>query len=154
MAVKAKMDAIVNIVYTDDEDIAMIKEANIPIIPTVTHRSTRDIEELSASGEPEFITDKRIRLQETCFENFKRIHQAGVKMATGIVHGLDWCAFEMEIKVSLGMTPMEAIQTATKNAAETVKLDKITGTLDVGKYADVIAVNGDPSADVRVLRDR
>ena len=52
------------------------------------------------------------------------------------------------------MTPMEAIQTATKNAAETLKLDKITGTLDVGKYADVIAVNGDPLADVRVLRDR
>ncbi|MFC1937709.1 amidohydrolase family protein [Chloroflexota bacterium] len=154
MAVKAKMDALVHIAYTDDETIALIKEANIPIIPTLTHRSNRDIEELAAGGQPEFIIEKRRRTQAICYENFKKIHQAGIKLATGSVHGLDWCAFEMEIEVDLGMTPMEAILTATKNAAETLKLDKITGTLDVGKFADVIAVNGDPLADIRVLRDR
>ncbi|MFC1937708.1 amidohydrolase family protein [Chloroflexota bacterium] len=51
------------------------------------------------------------------------------------------------------MTLMEAIQTATKNATEAIWLGKDTGTLDVGRYADVIAVKGEPLADIRVLRE-
>ncbi|MFC1937939.1 amidohydrolase family protein [Chloroflexota bacterium] len=154
MCVKAGMDILVHIAYTDDETIAMIKDANIPIYPTMTHRSDRDIEELEKAGQPPFVIAKRRMTQQVCFENFKKIYQAGIKLVMGSIHGMDWGAFEMEMYVDLGMTPMEAILTATRNAAEALRLDKITGTLDVGKFADVIAVNGDPSVNIKVLRDR
>ena len=49
---------------------------------------------------------------------------------------------------------MQAIQTATKNTAEAIRLGKVTGTLEAGKYADIIAVDGDPLKDIRVLQDK
>jgi imidazolonepropionase-like amidohydrolase len=52
------------------------------------------------------------------------------------------------------MTPMEAIQTATRNAAEAIGLDREIGTLEAGKLADIIAVEGNPLKDIRVLQDR
>lgn len=52
------------------------------------------------------------------------------------------------------MTPMEAIMTATKNAAEAVWLDKDLGTLEAGKLADVVIIDGDPSGDITVLQDK
>jgi len=52
------------------------------------------------------------------------------------------------------MTPMHAIQTATKNAAEAIKLGKDLGTIEAGKYADIVAVNGDPLADIRILQEK
>ncbi|OGA47617.1 MAG: hypothetical protein A3F74_23040 [Betaproteobacteria bacterium RIFCSPLOWO2_12_FULL_62_58] len=63
-------------------------------------------------------------------------------------------AGELEIYVKLGMTPMEALQTATKNAAEAMKVDEHLGTLEAGKLADIVIVDGDPSRDVRVLQDK
>ncbi len=63
-------------------------------------------------------------------------------------------AGELEIYVNYGMTPMEAIQTATKNAAEAIGLGRDLGTLEPGKLADVIAVEGNPLRDIRLLQDR
>ena len=63
-------------------------------------------------------------------------------------------AKELELYVELGMSPMEAIQTATKNAAEAMWLDKELGTIEVGKLADILAVNGDPSRDISVLSQK
>jgi imidazolonepropionase-like amidohydrolase len=63
-------------------------------------------------------------------------------------------ARELELYVDLGMTPMEAIVTATKNAAEAMWLGKDVGTLEAGKLADVVVVDGDPSRDITVLHDK
>ncbi len=52
------------------------------------------------------------------------------------------------------MTPMHAIQTATKNAAEAIKLGRDLGTLEAGKLADILAIDGDPLADIRVLQEK
>ena len=59
-------------------------------------------------------------------------------------------AAELEIYVKLGMTPMDAILTTTRNAAEAIKLGHDLGTIEAGKLADIIAVNGDPLAGHRV----
>jgi len=56
--------------------------------------------------------------------------------------------------VDYGMIPMEAILTATRNAAEAIGLDREIGTLEAGKLADIIAVEGNPLKDIRVLQDR
>jgi imidazolonepropionase-like amidohydrolase len=53
-----------------------------------------------------------------------------------------------------GMTPMQAIVATTKSAAECARIAHLTGTLEVGKRADVLGVDGDPLADVRVLQDK
>jgi imidazolonepropionase-like amidohydrolase len=52
------------------------------------------------------------------------------------------------------MTPMDAILTATRNAAKALRMDKDLGTLEAGKFADIVAVDGDPLADIRILQER
>ncbi|MFC1937959.1 amidohydrolase family protein [Chloroflexota bacterium] len=153
-AVRAGVDTIEHCVFTDDEAVAMMKEANKPLIPTLAHRTDREIAEWRDAGMPEFTTNKLKRIQPYCWETFKKIHKAGIKIAMGTDAGLDSGLYEIEIYVSLGMTPMEALQTATKNAAEAIWLGNDTGTLDVGKYADVIAINGDPLQNIKVFQDR
>lgn len=158
MCVKAGVDTIEHIVFTDDETIAMIKDTGIPVIPTLSHRTDHAIEVRRRIGTPRNVLTKMKKIQPYTFESFKKFHQAGVKIAMGTDIGLDpemgGNAGELEIYVKLGMTPMEAIQTATKNAAEALGLGKDLGTLEPGKLADIIAVEGDPSRDIRVLQER
>ena len=62
-------------------------------------------------------------------------------------------AREAELLARLGLTPHEAIQSATRIAAEALRMDRTIGTLEAGKYADLIAVGGDPTVDPSVLYD-
>ncbi|MFC1937877.1 amidohydrolase family protein [Chloroflexota bacterium] len=158
-SVRAGVDTMEHCVLTDDEAIAMMLDANIPLTTTLWHRTDRDIEKSIARGDTAFTVNKKRRIQSLCWESFRKMHKAGMKLVLGTDiqgsgTGEDGSAVEMEIVVSLGMTPMEAIQTATKNAAEAIRLGKVTGTLDVGKFADVIAVNGDPLQDIKVFQNR
>jgi imidazolonepropionase-like amidohydrolase len=83
--------------------------------------------------------------------------QAGVKIALGTdaavyPHGLN--AHELDVYVNqLHMAPLTAIQTATVNAADLMGWTDRTGSLDAGKWADIIAVDGNPLADVKLLQD-
>jgi len=87
-------------------------------------------------------------------ENFRAAHAAGVKMLFGTdagvyPHGQN--ARQFAKMVEWGMTPMEAIQAATRNAAEALDRTGDVGAIAPGRYADLIAVDGDPLSDVRVL---
>jgi len=86
------------------------------------------------------------------------MYQAGIKIAMGTDMGFEpdmgSNAAELEIYVKLGMKPMEAIQTTTKNAAEALKMGKDLGTLEAGKIADLVAVDGDPSRNIRCLQQK
>jgi imidazolonepropionase-like amidohydrolase len=86
--------------------------------------------------------------------NLKKAFAAGVKVAFGTdaavyPHGLN--AHEFAVYVRLGMTPLEAIQTATINASDLLGWSGKIGTLEPGKWADIIAVDGDPLKDVTTL---
>jgi imidazolonepropionase-like amidohydrolase len=88
-------------------------------------------------------------------ENFRRAHRAGVKMVFGsdagiYPHGQN--AKQFATMVRYGMTPVEAIRSATLNAADALGRDDV-GALEPGRHADLIAVDGDPAADVTVLED-
>lgn len=158
MAVKAGADTIEHCVFSDDEAIRMIKEANIPIIPTLLHRSDRAIECRKRIGTSDFTINKMRKIRPYTKETFQRFIEAGIKIAMGTDMALDpemgANAQELEIYVDYGMTPMQAILTATKNAAESILLDKYTGTLEVGKFADLIAVEGNPMDDISLLQDK
>jgi imidazolonepropionase-like amidohydrolase len=158
MCVEAGVDTIEHVVFTNDETVRMIKEAGIPVVPTLSHRTDHAIEVRRKIGTPENVLTKMKTIQPHTFESFKKMHQAGIKLAMGTDTGLDpemgQSARELEIYVKLGMSPTEAIQTATKNAAEALRMDKDLGTLEVGKLADVLAIAGDPSSDITALQKK
>lgn len=155
MCVRAKVDTIEHMVFHDEESIAMIKDSGIPVTPTLSHRTDHAIEVRARIGTPGNVLVKMKKIQPYTYETFKKMHQAGIKIAMGTDLGpepeIGTNARELEIYVKLGMTPMEAIVSATKSAAEALWLGKDTGTLEAGKFADIIAVDGDPSRDIGVL---
>lgn len=158
MAIKAGADTIDHCVFTDDEAIEMLVSEKKFIVPTLLHRSDRAIECRRKIGTSEFTLNKMKGLQPHTKETFQRYLKAGVRMAMGTDMQLDpevgSNAQELEIYVEYGMTPMEAIQTATKNAAEAIWLGKKTGTLEPGKLADILAIDGNPLRDIRILQDK
>ena len=116
---------------------------------------------LNAEESPESVLPQSLRKAHEVIEanarSFRAAHEAGVKVAMGTdcgvgTHGTN--AWELELMVQHGMTPMEAIVATTKTAAECVHMDADVGTLEPGKLADLIVVDGDPLADVALLQQR
>jgi imidazolonepropionase-like amidohydrolase len=109
---------------------------------------------LERSNVPEFSRQKMRDVAAAAQINVKKAISAGVKVAFGTdaavyPHGLN--AGEFHVYVKLGMTPLAAIQTATINAADLLGWTKSVGTVEVGKWADLVAVDGDPTKDVTTL---
>ncbi len=158
MALKAGCDTIEHMVFHDDDSMEKILEAKMWLTPTLSHRTDHAIAIRKDMGTPEFTLRKMKTIQPHCYKTFQRFYKSGVNIAMGtdmgFEPGMGSNAFELETYVGLGMTPMDAILTATRNAARALKKDKDLGTLDAGKLADIVAVDGDPLADIRILQER
>ncbi len=158
MAVKAGVDTIEHCVFTDDEALEIMKEEGKILVPTLAHRTDRAIEIRRQMGASEFVVDKMRRIQPHARESFKRAHAAGITIAMGTDTQIDpemgSNSMELEIYVDYGMSPMEAIQTATKNAAQALGMARDLGTIEPGKLADIIAVKGNPLDDIRILQQK
>jgi imidazolonepropionase-like amidohydrolase len=158
MAIKARCDTIEHMVFHDDDSLEKILEAGVWMTPTLAHRTDHAIEIRRDIGTPEFTLNKMKTIQPYCFDTFQKFYKAGVNIAMGtdmgFEPGMGSNAFELEIYVGLGMKPMDAILTATRNAAKALKMDRDLGTLEAGKIADIVAVDGDPLADIRILKER
>jgi imidazolonepropionase-like amidohydrolase len=158
MALKAGVDTIEHMVFSDDETIGMIAESGTWMTPTLAHRTDHAIEVRKSIGTSKFVTDKMKKLQPFCFETFQKMYKADINIAMGTDMGFDpemaTNASELAIYVKLGMKPMHALQTATINAAKALKMDKDLGSLETGKLADIVAVAGDPLADITCLQEK
>ncbi len=158
MALAAGADTIEHMVFHDPEVIDMIADSNVWMTPTLLHRTDRAIQTRLEQGTSQFVINKMKALQPYCFDTFQRMHKAGVKIAMGTDMGFDpemgANACELEIYVNLGMKPMEALMTATRNAAHAIKMEKDLGTIEAGKFADILAVMGDPLKDITVLQQK
>ena len=158
MALAAGADTIEHMVFHDPEVIDMIADSNVWMTPTLLHRTDHAIQNRLDQGTSKFVINKMKALQPYCFETFQKMHKAGVKIAMGTDMGFDpemgTNARELEIYVKLGMQPMEALLTATRNAAHAIKMEKELGTLEAGKLADIIAVKGNPLKDITVLQEK
>jgi imidazolonepropionase-like amidohydrolase len=90
--------------------------------------------------------------REVVNANFPRLLRSGVRFAVGTdsMHGL--MAYELETLVRLGVSPRDALLAATRHGAEACRIDRETGTLEPGKRADVIAIDGDPLAAITAMR--
>jgi imidazolonepropionase-like amidohydrolase len=113
--------------------------------------------EFSRLGYPAKILEKERLVGQTQRENFRKAVRAGVKVAYGTDAGVyphGGNAKQFVHMVRWGMTPMMAIQSATVNAADLLGLGGKIGSIEVGKEADIVAVEGDPLADVSVLETK
>ena len=158
MAIKAGADTIEHMVFYDCVLLERILASGTPVTPTLSHRTDHAIEIRRQTGTPSFTLEKMKSIQPFCFETFQVMHRAGVKIAMGTDMGfqpdMGSNGGELALDVDLGMTPMEALMTATKNAAEALHLQADIGTLEAGKFADVVLVAGNPAEDVKVLQPR
>jgi imidazolonepropionase-like amidohydrolase len=103
---------------------------------------------------PIFMVEKAKVVMPAARRNIGRAFAAGVKVAFGTdaavyPHGLN--AHEFPVMVKLGLTPMQAIQAATVNAADLLGWSDRVGSIEPGHFADLVAVDGDPLADTAVL---
>ena len=102
---------------------------------------------------------KNIRAFETALQNLKKIHAAGILVALGTDSGASAVRaqgfsehLELQLMVEAGLTPLQAITAATRNAAQLLKIDKAYGTLEKGKVADLIILGGNPVKDIKNTR--
>jgi imidazolonepropionase-like amidohydrolase len=149
----AGIDSIEHGSYINDEDIAEMKKNGTYLVPTL-YLEDWQVEKGSL---PPFYHQKMVDVSAVAKNNIKHAMQAGVKIALGTdaavyPHGLN--AHELDVYVNqLGMAPQAALQTATVNAADLMGWSAKTGSLETGKWADIIAVEKNPLDDVRVLQD-
>ena len=152
-ASEAGVDSVEHGHFMDDAAIAAMKKNGTYLVPTLFLTEYMQ-QHLKDSGVPEFSRQKMIEVAAAAPVNVKKAFAAGVKVAFGTdaavyPHGLN--AGEFHVYVKLGMTPLAAIQTATVNASDLLGAKFNVGTLEPGKFADVIAVDGDPTKDVTIL---
>ena len=111
----------------------------------------------SAAFHEDYIRKGRIMAASSA-KSIALAKEAGVRIAAGTDTGAPLVPHsslrrELEILVRLGLTPMEALVAGTRVAAEAMRMDRLVGTLEPGKYADFVAVGGDPTRDIRALYD-
>ena len=153
-AIRAGVASIEHGTYIDDEGIRLMKERGTYLVA-----DTYDAEYIrqgKAVGIPQDFADKQPEGDEIQRQNFKKAVQAGVKIAFGTdasvyPHGFNARQFSWQVKY--GQTPMEAIRSATVAASDLIGRNNNAGSLEPGKWADLIAVKGDPLADIRVLEN-
>jgi imidazolonepropionase-like amidohydrolase len=152
-ATEAGVDSIEHGSYIDDAGIAAMKKHGTYLVPTLYLEDWM----VQNGNLPPFSHQKMVAISAVAKQNIKHAIDAGVKIAMGTdaavyPHGLN--AHELDVYVNqLGMAPLAALQTATVNAADLMGWSSKTGSLEPGKWADIIAVEKNPIDDVRVLQD-
>ena len=151
-ALRAGVDGIEHGALIDDEAIAMMKERNVPLVPTI-YVLDYIIEEGERRGIPPDRIAKAKSLQAERDRCLRAAFASGVTIAFGsdTIFPHETANREFARMVRLGLSPMAAIRTATINAARVLGIDKDLGTVEAGKRADIVAVPGDPLADVTAL---
>jgi imidazolonepropionase-like amidohydrolase len=154
-AVLAGVDSIEHGSYINDEDIRLMKEHGTYLVPTLYLEDWLE-ENLEKFGLTPSMVAKAKMVLPAARRNEEHAIREGVKIAFGTdaavyPHGMN--AHEFPVLVKLGLSPLAAIQTATINAADLLSWQDKVGTLEPGKYADLIAVDGDPLQDVSVLEN-
>jgi imidazolonepropionase-like amidohydrolase len=149
-AVAAGVDTLEHGVYIADDDLKTMVARGIYYVPTL-YIFVYSEQIHSTEGFPGFERGTEIHAQ-----TFRRAHQAGVKIAFGTdVGGFEWTinpAREFPLMVEYGMTPAEAIRSATVTASELLHMQDQVGSVEAGKLADIVAVPENPLADIGALQ--
>ena len=154
-AIRAGVASIEHATMIDDEGIALAKEHGTYLDMDIYDEECIQDQGKKNATPPDFLEHDR-GLGELHRQNFTKALRAGVKMSFGTdagvcPHGIN--ARQFAFMVKYGMTPMQAIQSATTSAADLLGKSDLLGSLKPGKYADIIAVSGDPLQDIRLLEN-
>jgi imidazolonepropionase-like amidohydrolase len=152
-ASEAGVDSIEHGSYIDDAGIAEMKKNGTYLVPTL-YLGDWFLENAERNHVPEFLLGKAKTVMPIARKNIAHAFASGVKVAFGTdaavyPHGLN--AHEFAVMVKLGLTPLQAIQAATMNAADLLGWQGKVGSLEPGAWADIVAVDGDPLKDVTTL---
>ena len=157
LAVEAGIDSIEHGTYVDEPTVRLMAEKGTYLVPTM---STWDARERLAN-QMGWSKDQMAEIydrKENSIASFQRALQAGVKIATGTDAGGSparhgFVAREIELMVDSGMTPQAALEASTRIAADLLGVQDEVGTIEVGKQADLILIDGDPHSDIGALRN-
>jgi imidazolonepropionase-like amidohydrolase len=152
-AIRAGVNSVEHASFIDDEGIRLAKKKGTYLVMDI-YNDDYIMSEYKTRGYPDAILEKERKVGRTQRENFRKAWQAGVKMAYGTdsgvyPHGDNGKQFAK--MVEWGMTPMQAIQSATTWAADLLGWSDRVGSVQPGRYADLVAVTGDPLARIDVL---
>jgi imidazolonepropionase-like amidohydrolase len=150
----AGVDSVEHGHLMDDASIATLKKNGTYLVPTL-YLLDWNRDNMAKRNMPDYIQKKMVMVSAQAENNAKKAFQAGVKIALGTdaavyPHGLN--AHEFEVYTRLGMTPLQAIQSSLINGADLLGWSDKVGTIEPGKWADIIAVDGDPLADIKTLQ--
>lgn len=159
-AVAANCDTIEHGTGVDEDTAKLMADTGTILVPTLSVRSERALTGRKQGG----ANARAVRSQQNSAANpggsLEIAHKAGVQIATGTdtYRALRdyWGenAYELELMVRYGMSPMDAIVSSTSIASKALGMDHEVGTIEPGKWADLLVVDGDPLADIRVLQDK
>lgn len=153
-AAEAGVDSIEHGSYIDDNAIKIMKEHGTYLVPT-QYLADWMHDNAARIGLPPMYAEKMKTVTAAMRQNVGKAIRSGVKIALGTdaavyPHGLN--AHEFEVYVKLGMTPLQSIQAGTVNAADLLGWSDRIGSIEQGKFADLIAVDGDPIKDITLLQ--
>ena len=164
MAIKAGFDTIEHGTCMDLDDANEMIKKGITWVPTMTAffymaECRRAGEDPSRGNHYRGKKEDYFYFTEKVYNaNFKKLYDTGVKVACGTdmyITGMPACPvpYEMNLMVKLGLTPLQAIETATKNNGEALRMDLKIGQIEEGYLADIIVVEGNPAEDVGALEN-
>jgi imidazolonepropionase-like amidohydrolase len=151
-AVRAGVDSIEHGSLLDDEGAQLMVQKGTWLVPTIDVE-LRTLEMGASFGvEPVMMAKEKevVRLKRAGFEKALKYH---VKIAFGVDDDPDYLTREFDAMVAWGMKPVEALQAATVNAAQLLGIADQVGTIEPGKTADIVAVNGDPISDIKAINN-
>jgi imidazolonepropionase-like amidohydrolase len=157
-AVKAGLDTVEHGTMLDEEAVALMVERGTFLVPTII-ASKHIVEHGTAGGIAPHVVRKGEQVAEWHRKSVAMAHKAGVKIAFGTDCGTPFNrpgenALELGYMVDCGMAPGDALQSATRIAADAAGLADRLGTIAEGKIADLVVVNGEPLSNIAVMADR
>jgi len=155
-ALEAGVASIEHGTYTGPRAIKLFRETGAYLVPTLLAGKTVATMALEADFMPQTVKDKAIRVGNDMAGNFAKAHKGGVNVAYGTDSGISphgTNAQEAVLMVEAGMTEMEVIIAATINAADLIDMSDSIGTIETGKFADLIAVENSPLENIEELLD-
>ncbi len=158
-ALRAGYDTLEHGTFIDDEALEMILARDVPVVPALQFEKA-SIERGPEIGMPQAVIDGHQETLDGGAESARRLHEAGGTLGMGGDYGFAWnphgdYAKELTFFVEfVGFTPLDTIRCATLNGAKILGRSDEIGTLEAGKLADILVVDGDVAADISILEDR